>query len=71
MSKLTPKMPLCRKVINLVWLYAVEEVDEACCVSDIAVVQEEPDAANVPILIQMVDPPVLNIEARRMMLCTS
>jgi hypothetical protein len=60
-------------VVNLIGLDAVQRFDQVGGIRDITVVEEEPHAVDVRNLIEMIDALgiELNIDAHRMMPCTS
>ncbi len=60
-------MALRRQMIDFIRLNSIEELDEIGRIGDIPVVQKQPHSVDVRILVEMIDPSVLKVEARRMM----
>src|SRR5262249_17955669 len=54
--KADPDMALGAKVINLVRLQAIEQLDQIHGISQVAVVEKETDAVDVRVLVKMIDP---------------
>ena len=70
-SKLTRTCDCAREVVDLVGVDLAQQRDQPGAVGEVAVVQGQARALVVRVAVEVVDPAVLNVDARRIRPCTS
>ena len=63
-------MALSAEVVDLIWLHLLDDPDQVGAVDEVAVMEHQSRVALVWILVQVIDPLVLKLLARRLMPCT-